>query len=75
MFPNLLAEMARNRLTGKDVSVGIGMNYKTWKNKMQGRTEFTCSEMVKIKTTYFSTLTLDYLFSEKEIVPKEQQTA
>ena len=66
MFNNLLAEMARNRLTGKDVSRTVGMEYGTWRNKMNGRTEFTLQEMKKIRSKVFPGLTLDYLFGGQE---------
>lgn len=66
MFNNLLAEMARNRLTGKDVSRTVGMEYGTWRNKMNGKTEFTLHEMKKIRSKVFPGMTLDYLFGGKE---------
>lgn len=64
MFRNLLAEMARSNLTGKDVSRMVKMDYGTWRNKMNGKTEFTCNEMFVIRNTAFPGMTLDYLFGE-----------
>ena len=66
MFNNLLAEMARNRLTGKDVSRTVGMEYGTWRNKMNGRSEFTLHEMKKIRSKVFPDMTLDYLFDGQD---------
>lgn len=63
MFSNLLAEMARNQYTGKDMSRAVGMEYGSWRNKMVGRTEFTRSEMLKIRNKVFPDMTLDYLFA------------
>ena len=61
MFGNLLAEMARNRLSGKEISKDV-MSYRSWKNKITGTTEFTLSEMVVLRNRWFPGLTLDYLF-------------
>ena len=63
MFRNLLAEMARNNFSGKDVSELIGMDYGSWRNKMRGRTEFTLGEMLNIRNKVFPDMTLDYLFA------------
>ena len=65
MFPNLLAEMARQRLTGKDISKAVNISYDSWRNKMTGKTEFTRVEMVSIRNQIFPKMTLDYLFDEK----------
>jgi len=65
MFPNLLAEMSRKKLTGKDVSQKANISYASWLNKMSGRNEFTRIEMVNIRNQIFPTMTLDYLFDDK----------
>ena len=67
MFRNLLAEMARSNLTGKDVSRMVKMDYGTWRNKMNGKTEFTCNEMFIIRNAVFPGMTRDYLFGEPTV--------
>ena len=65
MFPNLNAEMARQKLTIKALSELSGINYESLKNKVNGTTEFKRSEMYAIKKRAFPTLTIDYLFAEE----------
>lgn len=65
MFVNLNAELARNKLTMKDLAKRTGMNYESLKNKMSGATEFKRSEMIAIKKE-FPSCSLDYLFLSEE---------
>ena len=64
MFPNLRAEMARNKITVKQICEVAGIAYDTYKNKMSGETDFKLSEMKAI-LALFPGLTLDYLFTEE----------
>lgn len=66
MFPNLNAEMARAKLTIKDLSRVTAINYETLKLKFRGITEFKLCEMVQIKRKVFPNKTLDYLFETSE---------
>lgn len=65
MFPNLNAEMARQKLTIKALSGLSGINYESLKNKVNGTTEFKRSEMYAIKKCAFPMFTIDYLFAEE----------
>lgn len=67
MFPNLKAEMARKNLDGITIADLIGCNPKTFSSKLNGKTEFTRSEIFKIQKELFSNLTVEYLFSECEL--------
>ena len=69
MFPNLNAEMGRQKMTIKGLSIKTGINYESLKNKMSGITEFKRSEMIAVKRE-FDNCSLDYLFAteEKEVV-------
>lgn len=62
LFNNLLAELARNKLTLKALSERTGIKYESLKNKMSGATEFKRNEMVAIKEQ-FPKCSLDYLFN------------
>lgn len=64
MFPNLNAELARNKLTVKSLSKITGINYESLKNKVSGKTEFKRSEMYQIKKDAFPEYSIDYLFAE-----------
>lgn len=66
MFPNLNAEMARQKLTIKALSALTDINYESLKNKISGATEFKRSEMYVIKKMAFPNLSIDYLFAEDE---------
>lgn len=61
MFPNLSAEIARNKMTLKSLAQETGIVYETLKLKMRGKTEFRLAEMLKIKEV-FPTCSIDYLF-------------
>lgn len=63
MFPNLRAEMARLRMSLKDLADETGIGYESLKNKINGLTEFRRDEMIKIKRV-FPECTMDYLFDE-----------
>lgn len=63
MFPNLIAEMARMKLSIKSLSEITGINYETLKLKFRGITEFKLCEMLAIKKKVFPDKTLDYLFA------------
>lgn len=65
MFSNLAAEMARKKLTGKEICKKISMSYGAWKSKTNGKSDFTRREMISIKKAFFPNMTLDYLFSDE----------
>ena len=66
MFPNLNAEMSRIGLTAMDISKELDFSYTSLRNKLNGTTEFLCSEIFEIQERYFPTLTLEYLFKRKK---------
>lgn len=67
MYPNLKAELARNKMTIKDLSEKLNIKYSTLKNKVSGITDFKCREMYLIKKDVFPDQTVDYLFEENKI--------
>lgn len=62
MFPNLRAEIARQRLTMADVAEAIGMSVTHFSLKMNGKYTFSLTEAVKIKKYLKCNLTLEELF-------------
>lgn len=67
MFGNLAAEMARRKLSGKDICQKVSMSYGSWKSKINGKSDFTRKEMLCIKKNFFPNMTLDYLFPDEII--------
>ena len=66
MFPNLNAEMARKKITIKDLAELAEIQYDTLKNKCSGTTEFKRVEMFRIKKKVFPDMSIDYLFATEE---------
>jgi len=66
MLLNLRAEMARKRLTAKDLARVTGLSETSIRNKLAGRTVFTVPEAIKIKVELFpeKDLDLQYLFED-----------
>lgn len=65
MFPNLIVEMKRSRVTQTKVAEVLGITNTAVSNKMKGKTEWTLLEMCKIKQSFFPELTLDDLFLKR----------
>ncbi len=64
MYPNLEAEIARNKLTNADCSKVCGITEKSFSNKRCGKSEFTLKEIKSLQKNFFKSCTLEYLFSE-----------
>lgn len=67
MYKNLLAEMAREGITKKDIADYMQMRYCTVLDKINGKYSFKVDEAFKIKKKFFPMLTIDYLFATEEI--------
>ena len=63
MFNNLKAEIARHNLKTADLAKLLGVSLKTVTNKLDGKTEFTLSEIKKI-ASLFPSVSITYLFEE-----------
>lgn len=61
MFPNLMAELNINHFSQKEMAAYIGISERSISKKMNGKVDFTLSEMRKIQSV-FPNCTLDYLF-------------
>ena len=73
MFRNLLAEMARFKVSNDDLIKTLDFkSEKTLNNKLAGRTEFTRKEMFLIKQNHFPDYDLEYLFKEFDISSNEK---
>ena len=65
-YSNLLAELSRKGVSQKELAIAIRMRPDTLSKKMTGKTEFTWSEVLKIKEFINPELKIDYLFNIKE---------
>lgn len=64
MFPNIRAEMARKGLTATSMAKNLKINERTLGNKLSGKSEFTWTEVNRIKTMFFPNCSLEYLFEQ-----------
>lgn len=65
MYPNLLAEMARRRMTHGEMANKLGMTKSCFSNKLNGRSGFSLKEAKKIKAVLATDESLEYLFMEE----------
>lgn len=71
MFPNIFAAMAaRGRMTIKQLSKESGIPERTLSMKLNGKTDFTLSNMLSIQRVLYDkngkTISLDVLFALSE---------
>lgn len=70
MFRNLRAEMARYGVKPKHIAATLGYSRKTTGKRLNGKSDFTLSEMKKIRDKHFPHMTLDALFKWEEVEEK-----
>ena len=66
MYPNLRAEMARNKINNGDLGEAIGWAPSTTSLKLNGRAPITLDEAKKIKQVVKTDLPIEDLFEEDE---------
>lgn len=66
MFNNLNAEMKRANLKLDDIAKELGVTNRTMRNKRDGVTQFTRTEMFTIRDKFFPNLGVEYLFLKYE---------
>lgn len=62
MYKNLEAELARNGISKNSLAKTLKLSQKGLYLKLSGETDFTLTEVMKIKSL-FKGLTLEYLFT------------
>ena len=66
IYPNLEAEMARKRVTQKDLASLLDKTPETICNWMNGRAgDFSVGAVFRVKEELFPECTVDYLFERK----------
>lgn len=66
MYSNLDAEMARAKITQAHLAKELGMTPTTLSFKLNGRSNLSLKECVRIKRILGTDLSIDYLFAEDE---------
>jgi len=67
MYPNLRAEMARNKITQGDLSEALGWASSTTSLKINGKTPITLDEAKIIKALVKTDLPIEELFEEEAV--------
>ena len=75
MTRNIESEMRKANVTTFDIQALLGCTEKTVRNKLTGTTDFTFSEVKKIKRTLFPGMEIEYLFDFTEQSPPDKKGA
>lgn len=65
LYPNLMAEMAREGITAEKMAEKIGINVATMSAKINNEGRMKLHEAVKIRDCFFPGMAIDYLFSAR----------
>ena len=63
--------MVRRAIKRVSIAKSLGCKYATLTDKLNGKSDFTLSEIVIIRDKYFDDLKLDYLFEKFPVEEKE----
>lgn len=66
LYPTLIGEMAKRKITKKSVAESIGVCDKALNNKLNGKTPFTWPEVKTICHVFFPNMTPDDLFATND---------
>ncbi|PRR77648.1 hypothetical protein CLLI_22120 [Clostridium liquoris] len=66
MYRELLGEIVKKGLNRKKLAEKIGVSEKTLRNKLNGKTDFTWSEVKKIRDIVAPEYTLEKLFEKSD---------
>ena len=69
MLGNLKAEIVKRGLTQTLIAEQMGMSVDSFNARVNGRTDFSLSEMWKLKAEFFDDCSLEYLFAENAAQP------
>lgn len=65
MYPNLLAELARRKMTYKEMATKLGMTTSSFSQKVNGKSGFSLKDAKRIKAILATDESLEYLFTEE----------
>lgn len=64
MFENLKAELTRKNMKYKDLAEKADINIVTLRQKINGKSEFNLSEILKVIQVFHNNFSFEYLFGE-----------
>lgn len=62
MYPNLRAEMARNKITASELAEKLGITISTMSMKLNGKSDFSLKEALKIRAILGTDMPTEVLF-------------
>lgn len=65
MLGNLIVEMKRSKVTQAEIAKCLSLSRMSVIQKINGKSDFTATEMFIIKNKFFPELSLEYLFEKK----------
>lgn len=68
IYPNVELELTKNRMIRKELGAKVGMTQTLIGYKLNGKSEISFKEAMKIKNALNSNLTLEELFEETKAV-------
>ena len=71
MFENLKAELTRKNMKYKDLAEKADINIVTLRQKINGKSEFNLSEILKIIQVFHNNFSFEYLFGENITTKKD----
>lgn len=66
MYKNLRAEMARGDVTTVNIASAIRKTERSARDKINGKSDFTLTEICAIRDTFFPGMRLEYLFARDD---------
>lgn len=66
IYPNLRAEMAREKITIQEIATELNRRRETVSEKLSGKKRLYLREAFAIQRIFFPDLSLEYLFEEKD---------
>jgi hypothetical protein len=70
MFPNLVSEMARKKITQKTIAECLAKSVYWVQNRLEGKAKLEINEGLTIWRVFFADLAPDYLFSTTAASPE-----
>ncbi len=65
-YPVLVGEIAKREVQKKEIAESIGVCYKAFNNKLNGKTPFTWPEVCTINEQFFPDIEKDVLFARAD---------
>ena len=67
MLSNLIGQMKERKISQLELARTLGISNVSVAHKLRGKTDFTLTEIFKIRDTYFPERTIEWLFKKMEV--------